>query len=1122
MFTGLDLDSQESQSKGYRFAKNLKKTGSFLQNEEGNRFLFTLEGEIKGEITTPTDLVIFTTNTIYWYKNDVFQHSIKTNVEFSEIHGVFQYNFKNEFIICFTDSVNPIGYLNLSELKQKNITYLDYTDMYLFKNKQIPIINCTPIKTGNLEAGSYRVYVRYIEKDETATNFIGYGDFTFISNENKGIDIKLTNLDKSYLYVELAVIKNINDIETASLITRLQISDVLEYTYEGNETEQVLSPEDILVNYVAYPYANTITSHENYLAIGGLRTIDYNEQEEFSKIKINWLRLKNNDTLKEKKTFTPGEVYAFYARGIDFAGNRTRWFLIPYNDSSSSGFSSEYEFIKSIKNINQNEKFENGKNVEHYLCNVELDDSLNPTHSYFDISSLNIEELKKRYQKIEYGIAKRTWKNKRVLGFDIGIFNGIADLRSRQGAGNENSLDNYYRNNTTNTALTSCAGNWAIGSSNDNVTIYPIANYLRVHSPEMMIDKPNININKIQLLKKAKFLVNNGIGLNDADWSWWKGRTIVSSFDKFNQEDKVITKEIELFNPNEQYYIGGNNVITNGLKQTNITIVNRRCEPYRLIQLNNYERLENKYNTPALIGYHEVFKSWETFYYALISEKEDYYKDYYNQEVVSLGVYEFENAIVKGDSYLCNHSLSLYSPVASGCYENDDYIINSRFTLKIHSQSAHRHHIVYPTICQYDLDNRTEEIESNTKFYPLSPRQFADDFDFLSKDIDTKVNLREGFKKSNTTIGVVNNPLSEYLSDFPFRVAGSLQQTPEDKVGNWRLFKALDYFEMPKTRGKVVGLSSMQEKLLIHTEYALFITRGQEELQTDSSTIYLSRLNLYKQRPIELYYTLEGYSGLKNKKNSKLTKIGYIWGNNGRIFNFQEEIKEISQQGLRKFFRDNGTDDISIAFDDFNERLFISSPKYTLSFRDNVFVSFHDFLTSRIFSVGKRIYSVNKSEIWKHDSIRFSNYYGVNYPAFIDYLTNGNINKYLFSISWITSVQENNKNYDYTQTFHKAHIRTENQCSGTIKLNNFNEIRISQGVWNFNMFRDLLKQDQPITNGVSENFDIIENNIDYKKPWYLRKKFNVNDWYIIRLSYENNDSQITIKQISPNFKPSAR
>lgn len=148
-----------------------------------------------------------------------------------------------------------------------------------------------------------------------------------------------------------------------------------------------------------------------------------------------------------------------------------------------------------------------------------------------------------------------------------------------------------------------------------------------------------------------------------------------------------------------------------------------------------------------------------------------------------------------------------------------------------------------------------------------------------------------------------------YTSDFPYRVHRSLAQAADDPDINVRTFLAFDSYEQPRNRGTIQNLEAYIDKLLIHHERGLFVTRGKESLTTTGGQIAFGTGDIFAVPPTEVVPTPNGYAGTQHPLSCKMTPAGYFFADasQGKIFQYADKLQEISAIGMKNFFRDNLT-----------------------------------------------------------------------------------------------------------------------------------------------------------------------------------------------------------------------
>jgi len=146
------------------------------------------------------------------------------------------------------------------------------------------------------------------------------------------------------------------------------------------------------------------------------------------------------------------------------------------------------------------------------------------------------------------------------------------------------------------------------------------------------------------------------------------------------------------------------------------------------------------------------------------------------------------------------------------------------------------------------------------------------------------------------------------------------------------------------------------------------------------------------------------------------------------------------------------------------------------------------------------------------------------YNSYIDLLFNSryDLSKWYKSILWRTTVKDNNNNNFEDKTIDAIILYTDYQCSGRINLDTkkYSLIRNSEGLWNFNDFRDLCKSssDSPITNDGSYDAQKVYLN----RNWFDKSDF-ISNFLIVRLIMNNiEDTQTHIHNVNVEARISDR
>jgi hypothetical protein len=229
---------------------------------------------------------------------------------------------------------------------------------------------------------------------------------------------------------------------------------------------------------------------------------------------------------------------------------------------------------------------------------------------------------------------------------------------------------------------------------------------------------------------------------------------------------------------------------------------------------------------------------------------------------------------------------------------------------------------------------------------------------------------------------------------------------------------------------------------------------------------------------------------------------------------------------------------------DIKNNLYTKNNSNTLSFNLDWkrWVAEHDYLPQFYINTNKRNYAgINNTlvtptgfveevftYITNENKAKAGKYFhdanNVIYESYIDLLFNSryDLSKWYKSVLWRTTVKDsNNKNIEQA-TIDAIMLYTDYQCSGRTELNvkDFSLIRNSEGLWNFNDFRDLAKSinDLPVTNDGS--YDVQK--VYLNRNWFDKSDF-ISNFILVRLIMNNvEDTQTHIHNVNVEARISDR
>jgi hypothetical protein len=266
------------------------------------------------------------------------------------------------------------------------------------------------------------------------------------------------------------------------------------------------------------------------------------------------------------------------------------------------------------------------------------------------------------------------------------------------------------------------------------------------------------------------------------------------------------------------------------------------------------------------------------------------------------GPVEYKGPVFGGDTFICR------------------YGIRQTLSPRLVSEQANsRVSGLYTVIESSDNICYRHEEGVETSFYPGSPGK-----KFLFTDRGGKSTARDGLLDFTSEENIKYNadysrpndtatafPLPLLISQptaFPTRVHRSVASDPGSLLDNYRVFRALQFKDLPKNRGSITNLTNFNNLLYIHTEDSLFKTKGKQSMQLgDGSQAFVGSGDIFAQAPDELVQTEAGYGGTRSQAACNVSKYGYfsVDQRNSRVYLTNANMEEISSKGMEKWFQAN-------------------------------------------------------------------------------------------------------------------------------------------------------------------------------------------------------------------------
>lgn len=411
------------------------------------------------------------------------------------------------------------------------------------------------------------------------------------------------------------------------------------------------------------------------------------------------------------------------------------------------------------------------------------------------------------------------------------------------------------------------------------------------------------------------------------------------------------------------------------------------------------------------------------------------------------------------------------------------------------------------------------------------------------------------YSKSNDVVLYFPKPLAfQSVGSYPNRSIFSEQSIEGEQSDSYKVFKANNYFDIPKNTGEIWNTFVHNNKFYIHTPGSLwqapFNDRTLISNQNNSESFMTGTSGVFASPAIQIFTLDEGYAGTQSQWCNINTPYGYIFidNNQRKIFLLGESLKEISFEGMGSWFfenlsitslADNPANPSSNGFlgvyDNLHKRILITKKdgvnSFTISysFINNNWVAYHDYLPNYYIQKSDSFYSIineNNSEagkLWEHNKGNFGIFYGRSPVASeIEFTVNDiNTNSYDNFELYSSTYDEINDVYIHRKTFDTLQVYNEYQNSGQVSL----ILNTPQGAndnvkLKNNHYQIAIPRDQ-VLNANSDIFSAANLTSSLAANDPLRKfrpRFK-SKWINVKLRFLNtNNYRITLRQVLTYFR----
>ena len=456
---------------------------------------------------------------------------------------------------------------------------------------------------------------------------------------------------------------------------------------------------------------------------------------------------------------------------------------------------------------------------------------------------------------------------------------------------------------------------------------------------------------------------------------------------------------------------------------------------------------------------------------------------------------------------------------------------------------------------KFHIGMRHEGEGTFEKYFPKSniPFEFGSDTGFWD-DYSDYIGYNRDYDASNNLTALLPDDYKPKPVRFPYRVARSVIVPKEETELLWRVFLALDYYEMPRNRGVVWNLQGFNEtNLLIHCTEMLYTTYSNEVLKQGEVAVVLGSGDIFSRPPREIHTSDKGYAGTTSQFSAHINKVGYTFidEKRGKVFilrvNQGLQLTEISAQGLKDWYRDNLAiednfvirDDnpyngrgYTMQLDEEENRLLVTKIDGDNSFTRSYdidssrWVSFHDYKPNYYFFLNNNIYTLGESSFYKMNS---SDKRGVYFPSlqpleedgitikpfesYIDIVfnTGSSYNKVFYSFSWVSDVLDTNDFPLFNDTISTIWTYNNYQSSIVFDVARLRNARRTGGRWTFNEMLDIVSKDsrnnfQNFLKKTTEHVDLDDTKVNNNMSWFKKKRF-IHNYITVRFTFNNKDNK---------------
>lgn len=1119
---------QSSENEG-GFDPNVLDFGIRYEEERGTQGVYT--DSVKGWILTPTCAIIFTKRiyvdsgnykSIVWkydYNhslNIVYEFDSNTPIEFKNwITGIYTYNYKGELIIVWCDGIddesNEILTMNVDDVSE-NIEELFFNPNTLNKKVVAERIN----GSGRLRAGTYFIAIAGVLEDRASTAYTLLSNKVFIYKEisteivkagkedeiipDSIIQATFTGIDSPYARYNLAVIYDNGLTRTGYVKSNLKIKDnnIIKITDLSNfvvtDVTNIITPVSPYLKSNSLAIVNKDNSYQ--LLMSGVAYSDtilsWEEGQELAKNVILELSELSISSLPKVGTtvlgvFQSEEIYCFYMGVKDTKGNVIGiWHIPAFVSNELPGVPPICPHIGFDLHENINESYPDEIGVNTNVRHLKIPALSDATTKVYTVHATVPSITNPNIGEIFICHAKRDFTNNRIIGTDV-THNKLWYERADDVHDPHSNLD--------------------------------LIRFRRGHCFDLMLNKVSLtSINKIEFIYSYAIQIEN----QDVIDGMLRNNVLTIPYNEWGA-DSEFRRE---WNVNGSLEDDGYKISLEYIPNDTSVYSNYKGESCIMIKV---ERLDTDTAFIDLVAGTEIMIRAAKRFIRYISERDNYYFNYYNQELVICGTtipssISTPSITLQGDTSLGNHTIRLSQLRRNKIYPGDVDDTDLNTVKALFNTPSYG---IIPPVFRIEGTAPFEKVfplTSSVKHFTKNPDYPASRDNFI--DAATGKGYNRAYNSWDDFHQGVSNPDDIVIDKNSNYIARSDVYSSEALAFNLRNFRPDAYYAMPLTMGLIIGIFSDGFTVFIQLQYELFIATVKDVLQMNEGQLaYLGAGDIFDRPPRPLLISEDGHIGCKDIRHARLTPMGYFVVDKVRA-------RAILVEGGKPL--DIGFDHIDtylkeqlvnheprIGFDYNNRRLFIhftDSESISYSVAGKIWVSLHDYNISNALSFGQHVIYLfdNDSKLTRYtDSANYGKYgeWLINRiddnikDSYIDiYYTKQPLQaKLLQSLVW-KSISNLQNISNYKDTIDYIMVYNDNQCTGLLPVNKNNEYYDTEtgvlinGVWYFNKLNDAVINDMlPIL----DNNNMPTDNVNIQQQdWFRQSKF-ICDYAIARLGINN-------------------